>query len=109
MGSSLPDTPRRLYPGGVHPVCTRAGGERGSGPSQGGRWRLLLPNNSAQGSEGNGPGGGQGAKPLAFHMGCRGPAPWGGAGQTLMEKGNRVRGRNTQEQCEYPFWYFHET
>lgn len=59
MGSSLPDTPRRLYPGGVHPVCTRAGGERGSGPSQGGRWRLLLPNNSAQGSEGNGPGGGR--------------------------------------------------
>lgn len=26
-----------------------------------------------------------------------------------MEKGNWVRGRNTQEQCEYPFWYFGET
>ena len=105
MGSSLPDTPQRLHLGEAHTVCTRARVERGSGPSQGGRWRLLLPNSSAQGSEGNDPRG-QGAKPLAFHMGCRGPAPWGGAGQTPMEKGNRVRGRNTQEQGQNTFLVF---
>ena len=32
MGSSLPDTPQRLYLGEAHTVCTRARGERGSGP-----------------------------------------------------------------------------